>query len=107
MLKTRLLLFFAMFSALFVFAQVAQRDKPSANAQVSSSAPVDNAAELQALQSDVERMRSLILQMQNNMAFVGTTTAPLYHQFELEISMWQLQLNEMDRRIAALQKSAK
>jgi hypothetical protein len=53
----------------------------------------------QALKSDLNRMRSLLQQMETNIAFVQNTQTPLKHQFELEIDMWRLQIDDMDRRV--------
>jgi|SRR6185437_15554575 len=49
------------------------------------------------LKSDLERMRILLGQMQRNVAFVSTGDTPLKHQFELEIDMWQLLLEDMEK----------
>jgi hypothetical protein len=38
---------------------------------------------------------------------VQTSQTPLKHQFELEIDMWQVLLEQMDRRIDKMQSSAK
>jgi hypothetical protein len=51
------------------------------------------------LKADVQRMRVILSQMQSNLAFVQNTTTPLKHQFELEIEMWQVVLDEMEQRI--------
>jgi len=61
--------------------------------------------ELQAMKSDVQRMRVILNQMRTNLAFVDTTQSPLKHQFELETDMWQMMLDQMDRRIAAMEAS--
>lgn len=53
------------------------------------------------LQSDLERMRALLSQMQKNTAFVSQGYTPLKHQFELEIEMWQLLLNDMEGKVDA------
>jgi hypothetical protein len=58
--------------------------------------------ELQALTNDIARMQSLVHQMENNLAFVQTTTTPLKHQFELELDMWRVVLNGMERRVQRL-----
>jgi hypothetical protein len=62
-----------------------------------------SAAELKAavagLRSDVERLRSLVGQMQANLAQVTSTQTPLKHQFELEIDAWNLLLADMERRL--------
>jgi hypothetical protein len=58
--------------------------------------------EIQALANDITRMQSLVHQMENNLAFVQTTQTPLKHQFELEIDMWRVVLNGMERRLQRL-----
>jgi hypothetical protein len=58
--------------------------------------------ELQALTNDIARMQSLVHQMENNLAFVQTTTTPLKHQFELELEAWRVVLNGMERRVQRL-----
>ena len=63
--------------------------------------PVDQ-QEIQALTSDIARMQSLVHQMENNLAFVQTTQTPLKHQFELDIEMWRVVLNGMERRVQRL-----
>jgi hypothetical protein len=55
--------------------------------------------EVQALQADLKRMHVLVQQMQLNLAAVTSAQDPLRHQFELEIEMWQILLNQMDRRV--------
>jgi len=62
-------------------------------------------SELQAMKSDVQRMRVILNQMRTNLAFVDNTQSPLKHQFELETDMWQVALDQMDRRIAAIETS--
>ena len=62
-------------------------------------------SDLQALKLDSQRMRALLNQMRTNLAFVDSTQSPLKHQFELEADMWQMMLDQMDRRIAAMEGS--
>ena len=62
-------------------------------------------SELQSMKSDVQRMRVMLNQMRTNLAFVDTTQSPLKHQFELEADMWQMMLDQMDRRIARMEGS--
>ena len=69
-----------------------------------SNQPPDD---LQALKSDADRMRVLINQMRNNLGFIQNTTTPLHHQFELEIDMWQLVLEQMQHHINALEAANK
>ena len=86
-----------LFVLLFAFSSLtflpAQTGKPSDD------------PELQAMKSDVQRMRVILNQMRTNLAFVDTTQSPLKHQFELEADMWQVALDQMDRRIAAMESS--
>jgi len=58
--------------------------------------------EIQALANDIARMQSLVHQMEMNLAFVQTTQTPLKHQFELEMEMWRVVLNGMERRVQRL-----
>ena len=62
-------------------------------------------SDLQAMKSDVQRMRVILNQMRTNLAFVDNTQSPLKHQFELETDMWQVMLDQLDRRIAAMEGS--
>jgi hypothetical protein len=55
------------------------------------------------MKSDVQRMRVILNQMRTNLAFVSNTQSPLKHQFELETDMWQVALDQMDRRIAMME----
>jgi hypothetical protein len=56
------------------------------------------ADDAQSLQNDIKRMRVLVQQMQNNLAFVDNSQSPLKHQFELEIEMWKIVISDMERR---------
>lgn len=59
--------------------------------------------DLKSMQADVLRMRAILNQMRTNLGFVANTTTPVHHQFELEIDMWQVLLDQMERRIAQMQ----
>ena len=52
----------------------------------------------QALRDDIRKMRALVGQMETNLAFVDTTQSPLKHQFQLDIDMWNIVINQMERR---------
>jgi TolA-binding protein len=52
----------------------------------------------QALRDDIRKMRALVHQMETNLAFVDTTQSPLKHQFQLDIDMWNIVINQMERR---------
>ncbi|PYX93803.1 MAG: hypothetical protein DMG71_14050 [Acidobacteria bacterium] len=73
-----------------------------AQARAQETAPLEK-DEVAAMRSDLQKMRGLLHQMQTNLAFVQNTTTPLKHQFELEIDMWQVLLNQMERRVASME----
>ena len=53
----------------------------------------------QATRQDLQKMRAILNQMRTNLGFVGSTTTPLNHQLELDIEMWQMLLDQMERRV--------
>ena len=71
----------------------------SATNSTSQAAHNQNSDQLEGMRADSKKMHVILNQMQTNLAFVTNTTDPLKHQFELEIEMWQMLLNQMDRRI--------
>lgn len=81
----------------------AQAVPPEAQSNPQSASRL-NQQDLQALRDDVQRMKTLVQQMESNLAFVDTTQSPLKHQFELEIDMWKTVIGNMDRRLAAAGK---
>jgi len=56
------------------------------------------ANDAQALRDDVRKMRVLVRQMETNLAFVDSTQSPLKHQFQLDIDMWNILIDQMERR---------
>ena len=96
MLRKICLLLVLLFSFSSLTFLPAQTTKPSQSAED---------PEIQGLKSDAQRMRMILNQMRTNLAFVDTTQSPLKHQFELETDMWQMMLDQMDRRIVALEGS--
>ena len=67
------------------------------NAQIRQMANT-RANDAQALRDDVKKMRALVRQMETNLAFVESTQSPLKHQFQLDIDMWNLLIDQMERR---------
>lgn len=61
--------------------------------------------EIQALRQDITRMKTLVQQMQSNLAFVDNTQSPLKHEFELNIELWQTVIAQMDRRLEQLSRT--
>ncbi len=87
--------------------RASQRTKPAAPGAETAPLAADN-QELEAMRADLAKMRALLTQMRNNLAFVQTTDTPLRHEFDLNNEMWQMMLNDMDRRVQKLQsRSAK
>jgi len=70
------------------------------NAQIRQLANT-RANDAQALRDDIKQMRALVGQMESNLAFVDTTQSPLKHQFQLDIDMWNMVINQMERRAQA------
>lgn len=96
----RLLVFaFCVNSALFAQNQPPQQ-APAAPKEVRSQSDGGMSREqVRELQRDLDRMRNLVEQMQTNLAFISSPQTPMKHQFELEIEMWQLVIERMDRKI--------
>jgi hypothetical protein len=66
---------------------------------IMQSAGADSNQSNAELRTDVERMRVIVQQMEENLAFVDTTQSPLKHQFELEIRMWKMVIARMERTL--------
>lgn len=75
-----------------------QHHEPAAQNQPATR---PSAEDVQALREDLDRMKSLVKQMESNLAFVETTQSPLKHQFQLEIDMWRTVIASMERRLAS------
>jgi len=80
--------------------------QPSAVAKGSVSESRPDLSEQQATRDDLQKMRVILNQMRNNLAFVGSSTTPLNHQLQLEIDMWQMLLDQMERRAGQGPESA-
>jgi hypothetical protein len=81
-----------LFTTLLIHAQ--QPAKPAQEQRAAVSAE-----DAQAVRDDLQRMKSLVQQMQTNLAYVTSIQGPLKHQFELEIEMWQLEIARMERQL--------
>ena len=68
------------------------------------AAPALSEADVQALRTDIARMKALVMQLQNNQANIDTVPSPLKHQFELELDMWNVVIGDMQRRLDAAEK---
>lgn len=52
----------------------------------------------QVLRDDIKKMRAMVRQMETNLAFVDNTQSPLKHQFQLDIDMWKIVIDHLERR---------
>ena len=85
----------------FGIAEAQQQAAKASLSQPSGAAvvPQTTQADLEALRSDLQRMKGLVQQMESNLAFVDATQSPLKHQFQLEIDMWKAVIQQMERRL--------
>jgi hypothetical protein len=98
--KVVLIALMAAVTAFPISLTAAQSPSPGKSATDSTSPkPQSQNSDVEAMQADSKRMHVILNQMQTNLAFVTNTNDPLKHQFELEVEMWQLLLNQMDQRI--------
>ena len=88
-----------------IHAQKNPSPAPSKPASASSE-PGANQPELEAMKADLQRMRSLLTQMQTNLAFVGSTTTPLNHEFELQIELWRILITQMERHVQEMERTS-
>ena len=100
------ILFGFLVSLLLLTPSLAQSVAKSSRVPATAAA-FDNADDLSDMKADLARMRVLVTQMQNNLGLTTNSTTPLYHQFDLEIQMWQLLIGQMERRIDRMERSKK
>ncbi len=107
-MKTAATITLVLWLALLAAAQTATSPAPQAPApatppeQIGNTVPAVSTAGMsreEALRSDLSRMRAILYQMQNNLAFVQTTQTPLKHQFELDVEMWQALILHMEHTL--------
>lgn len=78
----------------------------AAQQQKSAPVPVENTQVVAAprtkdLAANLARMRALVQRMQSNLPAVASGQSPLEHEFQLEIEMWQLVIDQMDQQLKA------
>jgi len=76
-------------------AQDRRPNPPDSTVTAPQSSTSSNPKEIK---TDLERMQVLLGQMQRNVAFVSAGDTPLKHQFELEIEMWQILIQDMKKK---------
>ena len=88
-------------SAILLASPLFAQTTAQTSAQTPAPSPADKGSTPPSPNSDasqeLERMRSLIMQMQNNLASLPSGYSAEKHQFELEIDMWRLLLNHIER----------
>ena len=78
-------------------ASQAATARAAENAQLHQMAV--RADDAQALRDDIKKMRTMVRQMETNLAFVDNTQSPLKHQFQLDIDMWKIVIDHLERRV--------
>lgn len=99
---------FVFFSFIIPVSAIQQTPNSSAQAAASQANMANTAESAQikrlasddarSQQDDIRKMRAIVQQMETNLAFVDTTQSPLKHQFQLDIDMWNILINQMERR---------
>ena len=99
--RIRKLVLIALMAAVTAFPISITAAQSTNKSATNSTSPIPQSqnSDLEAMRADSKKMHVILNQMQTNLAFVTNTTDPLKHQFDLEIDMWQILLNQMDRRI--------
>jgi hypothetical protein len=92
--KTSLAVALLLMAAFWAAAQQQTHRKPPA-----SSAEAISDEQVRAAHSDLQRMRTLVQQMQMNLVSLPPGPTPLRHQFELEIEMWQTLITHIERQL--------
>lgn len=100
---------FAIASVVLLLCFVMQAQDPAAlfrGASIRAGGPgVTDQDDIAALQADITKMRALLTQMEAAFPLVGNTTSPVNHELQLNIEMWQVLLDQMDRHVRGMQKS--
>ena len=92
-------LFAILFCATVLVSETPTTRDKSALVENQADSSHSTAADPEDLRTDLQKMRTLLGQMQRNAAFVSAGDTPLKHQFELEIEMWQVLLRDMERKV--------
>lgn len=92
--KTGLMLLLLLIATFWAAAQQQAHKKPPA-----PSSDAVSEEQVRASQADLQRMRTLVQQMQMNLVSLPPGPTPLRHQFELEIEMWQVLIARMEREL--------
>jgi hypothetical protein len=69
-----------------------------------SSVNADQSSELTDMKADLAKMQSSLNQMQAVFALVGNPTLPANHELQLNIDMWRILINQMQRRVDRMER---
>ena len=81
-------------SALLLASPLIAQNRPQTRESAAPPATTDQSG---ALAQDLKKMRSLLQQMQTNLVYLPAGYSSMKHQFELEIDMWRILLDQMER----------
>jgi TolA-binding protein len=98
------MLFACILSVLLLTASASSAQTTASGTHAQTASPGSGSTDdLIAMKADLAKMRVLVTQMQNNLGVTTTSTTPLYHQFDLQIQMWQLLIAQMERRVERME----
>jgi hypothetical protein len=63
------------------------------------SAPAGTESDRDEMRREIAQMRVLIDQMQRNLAQVASGETALKHQFDLDIQLWRMMVNRMEKQL--------
>src|SRR5215475_11644206 len=93
-----ILVLFCSFVFLATTRSVSTSTESSTSAGVSQQSSITS-EQAQSMKDELAKMRSLVQQMETNLSVVDTTQSPLKHQFQLEIDMWRMMIQRMEKQL--------
>lgn len=100
-------LFFACIISVLLLTSESTAQTAASRTHPQTASPSSGSTDdLAALKADIAKMRVLVTQMQNNLGVTTTSTTPLYHQFDLQIQMWQLLIAQMERGVERMEHAS-
>jgi hypothetical protein len=99
--RNAMILFVLCFPTPLVFAQQGRAVQQQALTTPAVRSVQMSEEDARAVRDELARMKSLVQQMEVNLAFATPSETPLKHQFQLEIDMWKTVIAEMERRVPA------
>ena len=99
-MTSKIVLIFVLFCS-FVFLGTARSGSTNAESPTPALAQQSSMSseQVQLMKDELAKMRSLVQQMETNLSFVDTTQSPLKHQFQLEIDMWRMMIQRMEKQL--------